>query len=155
MSLNNLSAYLGNLGRSEDALAAIEEATGIFRDLAMEEATDIRELVTNPFIHLSWVRDSPVYFCRTGLAMSLNNLSNRLTGLGRREDALAAIEEATGIYRELAGTRPDAFNTADRAASLTDLSNTVPARCGRGKGVPSPRNQGEGHGSGVEPGAQP
>ena len=41
--------------------------------------------------------------------MSLNNLSNRLADLGRREEALAAIQEAAGIYRELAAARPDAF----------------------------------------------
>ena len=41
--------------------------------------------------------------------MSLTNLSVRLAGLGRREDALAAIEEAATIHRELAAARPDAF----------------------------------------------
>ena len=41
--------------------------------------------------------------------MSLNNLSVRLAGLGRREDALAAIEEAVGIRRELAARWPDAY----------------------------------------------
>ena len=34
--------------------------------------------------------------------MSLNNLSNRLAGLGRREEALAAIGEAVTVYRQLA-----------------------------------------------------
>ena len=41
--------------------------------------------------------------------MSLTNLSVVLGGLGRREDALAAIEEAVTIRRELARARPDAF----------------------------------------------
>ena len=41
--------------------------------------------------------------------MSLNNLSLRLADLGRREDALAAIEEAAGIRRELAARWPDAY----------------------------------------------
>ena len=36
------------------------------------------------------------------LAGSLNNLSVRLSDLGRREDALAVIEEAVTIRRELA-----------------------------------------------------
>ena len=40
---------------------------------------------------------------------SLNNLSVRLGDLGRREEALAAIEEAITIRRELAAARPDAF----------------------------------------------
>ena len=39
----------------------------------------------------------------------LVNLSTRLSGLGRREEALAAIEEVTGLYRQLAAARPDAF----------------------------------------------
>ena len=42
---------------------------------------------------------------RPDLAMSLNNQSNRLAELGRREDALAAIEEAVAIYRR-AGRGP-------------------------------------------------
>ena len=41
--------------------------------------------------------------------MSLNNLSNQLADLGRREDALAAIEEATGLYRELAAKWPAVY----------------------------------------------
>ena len=41
--------------------------------------------------------------------MSLNNLAVLLSGLGRREDARAAGEEATGIYRELAAKWPDAY----------------------------------------------
>ncbi len=55
------------------------------------------------------------------LAMALNNLSNRLADLGRREDALAAIEEAAQVYRELAAARPDAFRPA-LASSLNNLS---------------------------------
>ena len=52
--------------------------------------------------------------------MSLTNLSNRLAGLGRREDALAAIEEAA-VHRELAAARPDAFRPG-LATSLNNLS---------------------------------
>jgi Tetratricopeptide repeat len=40
---------------------------------------------------------------------SLNNLSNRLADLGRREDALATIEEAVTIHRELATRWPGAY----------------------------------------------
>jgi hypothetical protein len=58
------------------------------------------------------------------LAMSLNNLSNRLSGLGRREDALAASTEAVQVYRELAAARPDAF-LPDLAMSLNNLSNRL------------------------------
>jgi len=41
--------------------------------------------------------------------MSLTSLAKRLAGLGRREEALAAIQEVVGTYRELAAARPDAF----------------------------------------------
>src|SRR5690242_3956339 len=43
------------------------------------------------------------------LATSLNNLSVRLGDLGRREEALAAIEEAVTVRRELAARWPDAY----------------------------------------------
>ena len=43
------------------------------------------------------------------LASLLNNKANRLADLGRREEALAAIEEAVLIHRTLAEGRPEAF----------------------------------------------
>ena len=46
---------------------------------------------------------------QASFATALNNLANRLSALGRREAALAAAEEAVGLYRELAAARPDAF----------------------------------------------
>ena len=46
---------------------------------------------------------------RPSLAMTLNNLSNRLVDMERLEEGLAVIEEATGIYRELAARSPDAY----------------------------------------------
>jgi tetratricopeptide (TPR) repeat protein len=55
------------------------------------------------------------------LAGSLDDLAVRLASLGRREDALAASEEAVTIFRELAAARPDAFRPG-LATSLNDLS---------------------------------
>ena len=43
------------------------------------------------------------------LAMALNNLSVRLGDQGRREEALAAIQGAVTIRRELAARWPDAY----------------------------------------------
>ena len=46
---------------------------------------------------------------RTELGSSLLNLSSYLSSLGRREEALAASEEAAKIGRDLAAANPDAF----------------------------------------------
>ncbi|MEU0213293.1 tetratricopeptide repeat protein, partial [Streptomyces canus] len=46
------------------------------------------------------------------LATSLNNLAVDLGGLGRREDALTAIEEAVTIRRKLAAARPEMHQDA-------------------------------------------
>jgi len=39
----------------------------------------------------------------------LNNLSNRLAEAGRREEGLAAIEEAVDVRRRLAEANPAAY----------------------------------------------
>jgi tetratricopeptide (TPR) repeat protein len=56
------------------------------------------------------------------LALSLNNLANRLSDLGRREEALTAAEEAVRHYRALAAARPDAFGV-ELARSLWVLGD--------------------------------
>lgn len=59
---------------------------------------------------------------RTGLlAVSLNNLANRLSELGRREAALEAATEAVAHYRGLVAQRPDAITPA-LAMSLNNLA---------------------------------
>ena len=63
---------LSGLGRREDALAAAQEATDLYRRLAAERLDAFRP----------------------DLAMSLNSLGAMLSDLGRREDALAAAQEA-------------------------------------------------------------
>ena len=87
-SLNNLSNRLADLGRREEALAAIQEAATIHRELAAAR---------------------PDAF-RPGLAKSLRNLAIALADLGRREEALAAIQEAADTYQELAARWPDAYH---------------------------------------------
>jgi tetratricopeptide (TPR) repeat protein len=100
--LNNLSVRLADLGRPEQALAAIEEAVTTYRQLA----------AARPDAFLPH------------LATSLNNLSNRLADLGRPEQALTAIEEAATTRRQLAAARPDAF-LPHLARSLNNLSNRL------------------------------
>ncbi|MHC4168468.1 MAG: tetratricopeptide repeat protein, partial [Planctomycetota bacterium] len=53
-----------------------------------------------------------------------NNLGNRLSELGRREDALTAAQEAVEIRRRLAKDRPDAF-AANLATSLGALGTCL------------------------------
>ncbi|MFC9118161.1 tetratricopeptide repeat protein, partial [Streptomyces sp. NPDC057092] len=55
------------------------------------------------------------------LAESLNHLAVRLSEVGRREEALTAIQEAVDIRRALAEANPDA-HLPDLAASLNNLA---------------------------------
>ena len=87
MSLSNLAFSLAELGRREEALAAIQEAADIYRELAAAR---------------------PDAF-RPDLAMSLSNLAFSLADQGRQVEALAAIQEAVRTYRELAAKWPDAY----------------------------------------------
>jgi tetratricopeptide (TPR) repeat protein len=57
-------------------------------------------------------------------AAALGNLSSCLSGLGKREEALAKAEEALRIYGQLARDRPDAF-LPDLAMSLNNLANSL------------------------------
>ena len=115
-SLNALSLRLGDLGLREDALAAIEEAVTLRRELAAA-----RPDTFGP-----------------GLAGSLNNLSICLADLGRREEALAAVEEGTDTYRELARTRPDALGP-ELAMSLGNLSAGLAGLAGARRRWPQSR----------------
>ncbi|QTR01275.1 tetratricopeptide repeat protein, partial [Saccharothrix algeriensis] len=87
------------MGLREQALEPAQRAVGIFSELAE----------TNPDTHLP------------NLAMSLNNLANRLAEVGRREQALEPAQRAVGIYSELAETNPDAY-LPDFAMSLNNLA---------------------------------
>jgi tetratricopeptide (TPR) repeat protein len=58
------------------------------------------------------------------LAMSLTSLGNRLSELGRREEALAAAQEAVDIRRRLAQANPQAF-LPDLAKSLNNLGDRL------------------------------
>ena len=131
--LVDLSNRLGELGQREEALAAIEEAVTIYRQLAARPARRVparpRRVAEQPVelpgrpgaagggpgrdrgsrsIHRQLAAARPDVFL-PDLAMSLKNQSGRLADLGRREEALAAIEQAADIYRQLAEAAPDAF----------------------------------------------
>ncbi|HEY5894483.1 MAG TPA: tetratricopeptide repeat protein, partial [Chthoniobacterales bacterium] len=63
---------------------------------------------------------------RAQIARITSNFANRLSEVGRREEALAAGEETVDLYCELARARPDAF-TPDLATSLNNLSSLLSA----------------------------
>jgi tetratricopeptide (TPR) repeat protein len=109
-AVNNQALMLGGAGRRDEALAASEEAVGIYRELAAQRA--------DALLDASALAD---------LATALTNASVRLGDAGRREDALAASEESVEILRQLEDARPDAFlpdlttaltNQADRLSEL-------------------------------------
>ncbi len=60
------------------------------------------------------------------LATARNNLTTRLSDLGRRELALAAAEQAAALYRELAAQRPDVFRS-NLAVALAVKGNCLDA----------------------------
>ncbi|MGV9361273.1 tetratricopeptide repeat protein [Amycolatopsis sp. NPDC003731] len=95
--LNNLGFWLGEVGRQEEALAAITEAVEIGLRLT------------------KWRRTAHL----PTLAVSLNNLAVQLNERGRREEALTAIIETVKIYRRLAKRR----HTADLRNLAGGLSN--------------------------------
>ena len=96
--LANLSLRLDQLGHTEAALSAIEQAVSGYRQLVEEQ--------------------KEAYL--PALALSLNNLGHSLSKLGQREKALAAIEEANSIFRQLSQGQPESF-TADLAMGLNSL----------------------------------
>jgi tetratricopeptide (TPR) repeat protein len=78
-ALANQSAYLDGLGRHGEALVAITEAVGIFRELAEVQ---------------------PEQSCE-GLAAWLTNQGKYLGALGRHEDAIGPLTEALALFGRL------------------------------------------------------
>ena len=96
-----LQTLVGSLPRTSHRLAdAAAELTGRLTDIHRRRATDDHALEPD-------------------LALSLNNLGNRLSDLGRREDALTATGEAVEIRRRLAARWPDVYR--DDLRSSLDL----------------------------------
>ena len=95
----SLSRCLANIGRHDEALKAVREATSLYRTLV--ERT--------PAAHTP------------DLAMSLINLANRLADNGQHHEALQTAQEATTLYRTLAKHNPAAY-TSNFAMSLNNLA---------------------------------
>ncbi|MFE1466605.1 P-loop NTPase, partial [Nocardiopsis dassonvillei] len=101
-----------------DTLARLSDALPNFSHRLAEFATDLTHRYVA--IYRALAEQDPGAFL-PNLAGSLNNQSNRLGDVGRREEALEAITEAVGHYRTLAEQRPDVF-LPDLATSLNNQS---------------------------------
>ncbi|MEE1823934.1 hypothetical protein PUR61_17295, partial [Streptomyces sp. BE20] len=79
MTLNNLSVRLAEVGRRDEGLTALEEATDHYRTLA----------TSDPGAH------------QTNIAKAHNNISFQLGGAGSLNEGLAAIDEDTSLCRSV------------------------------------------------------
>ncbi len=118
-------AWLDHLMAGADSLGALTLIADSMpqHTLALRErASTVQEVIARALAELA--ADQPDLAAEQ--ARALNNLSVRLSELGRREDALAAAEEAVALRRTLAAQRPDAFRP-DLAASLNNLAAMLSA----------------------------
>jgi tetratricopeptide (TPR) repeat protein len=112
--LQALKAAAADFGTLIELSDAMPHETLELREIAAEMAEAI----------VGYCRALPMPDSAPLLASALNNLSNRLSALGQRENALAAVQEAVDLYRALAAARSNAF-TADLASALHNLSNRL------------------------------
>jgi tetratricopeptide (TPR) repeat protein len=118
--LLNLAGKIEDPEQLLPLVAALPEQTTILR----EPAAQLTRALADYFVEKAKEDDDPLSVIYS--ATLLNNLANRLSALGRREEALKAAEEAVGHYRALAEARPDAF-IPDLAGSLNNLANVLSA----------------------------
>jgi CHAT domain-containing protein/tetratricopeptide (TPR) repeat protein len=132
----------------EAALAAYEEALGLYRQLAQQQpqvyapylATTLTNL-GNALYQLRRLEEAVAAYEEAlgirrrlaqqqpqvyapDVAMTLNNLGNALYQLRRLEEAVAAYEETLGLYRQLAQQQPQVYEPY-LATTLTNLGNAL------------------------------
>ena len=103
-------------------LAQIEDAMPHQTLVLREKAAEVNRLVIERLERLPGEGEE----ITSELGRLMNNLSVRLSDLGRREEALAQAEEAVRLYRQLAQARPDAF-LPNLARSLAVLATCLAA----------------------------
>jgi tetratricopeptide (TPR) repeat protein len=99
-------------------LAEIESAMPEQTLVLREKAAEVNALLAGRLDNLA--RENATEPILSEQGRLLNNLANRLSALGRREEALAKAQEAVRIREQLAQARPDAF--------LPDLAMSCGAR---------------------------
>ena len=102
----SLSRCLANIGRHDEALKAVREATNLYRTLAER----------NPAAHTP------------NLAMSLNNLAISLGDNGQQREALTTAQEATNLYQKLVSEHFQAFSS--RFATTLETHARILDHCG-------------------------
>jgi CHAT domain-containing protein len=132
----------------EAALAAYEEAEGLYRSLAAAQpavyAPDLARTLTNKgnalrglrryeaaveayqqalAIYRQLAQQQPQVY-EPDLAMTLNNLGTALRGLRRYEAAVEAYQQALAIYRQLAQQQPQVYEPY-LAGTLNNLGNAL------------------------------
>ena len=116
----NWLEHLISAGVTDDLglLVQIETAMPEHTLSLREKAAEVDELLAERLAELAKEDPSEPNLAEYGRL--LNNLANRLSELGRREEALAKAQEAVRIREQLAEARPDAF--------LPDLAMSCGAR---------------------------
>jgi tetratricopeptide (TPR) repeat protein len=113
-----LAERIGDPEQLTPLVFALPDQTTILREQAAELT---RKLAA---YYLSKARASDDFLAIVSAATLLNNLANRLSDLGRREEALKAAKEAVRLRRALAEARPDVF-IPNLALSLNTLANRL------------------------------
>ena len=72
-----------------------------------EKAAEVSQLLVDRLSGLGSQRPEEIF--RSELGRLTNNLANRLSDLGRREEALEKAQQALSIREQFAQARPDAF----------------------------------------------
>ena len=103
-----------DLGALMEIAHALPDQTLALREMAVELSTKVYNMI------MEFSKISPEADVEPWVATALNNLGVKLSELGRREEALAAAQEAVNIRRRLAAERPDAF-LPDLASALNNL----------------------------------
>ena len=110
LALNSLGSQLAGLGHREEALNAAEESLRIRRRLADPAAFE------HQFPESVYVQHR--------LAESLTSVGNRLSAMGRHEQAVLAAAEGVQIRRRLAAAEPAAFEP-NLAIELSNFGNQL------------------------------
>ncbi|KZP32533.1 TPR-like protein [Athelia psychrophila] len=122
-------SWIAHVTDVEDPSAILDDLRQmiLYRLITWMEVTASTSAFHGSLIIREWLQElasmQPAVF-NSNFASSLTSLSNQLSGLGRREEALAPIQQAVDLYRALAAERPEVF-TGNLAWSLLSLSGQL------------------------------